>query len=97
MTDYNFPFEVDKLGQKDGENYFAIVHVDGNNMGLKFRTCKEIVLSSTSNSTVMTGTHLSFSGSIIRGIMASRFVEVQELKDEVHVAVVAPKWQGGNS
>lgn len=43
MTDYNFPFEVDKLGQKVGENYFAIVHVDGNNMGLKFRTCKSLV------------------------------------------------------
>lgn len=43
MSDYNFPFEVDKLGQKEGENYFAIVHVDGNNMGLKFRTCKSLI------------------------------------------------------
>ena len=43
MTDYNFSFEVDKLGQKDGESYFAIVHVDGNNMGLKFRTCNDLV------------------------------------------------------
>lgn len=38
-SDFNFPFEVEKLGQQDGENYFAIVHVDGNNMGLKFQTC----------------------------------------------------------
>lgn len=43
MSDYNFLFEVDKLGQKEGENYFAIVHVDGNNMGLKFRTCKSLI------------------------------------------------------
>lgn len=43
MNDYNFPFSVDKLGQKEGENYFAIVHVDGNNMGLKFRTCKSLI------------------------------------------------------
>lgn len=43
MSDYNFPFEVDKLGQKEGENYFTIVHVDGNNMGLKFRTCKSLI------------------------------------------------------
>ncbi|MBE8953019.1 MAG: hypothetical protein SR1Q7_07740 [Quinella sp. 1Q7] len=43
MKDYRFPFEVDELGQKDGENYFAIVHVDGNNMGVKFRTCKNLV------------------------------------------------------
>ena len=39
QIDFDFPTEVDKLGQKEGENYFAIVHVDGNNMGLKFRKC----------------------------------------------------------
>ena len=37
QIDFEFPYEVEKLGQKDGENYFAIVHVDGNNMGLKFQ------------------------------------------------------------
>ena len=42
MSDYDFPYEVDKLGQKDGENYFAIVHVDGNNMGLKFMKCASL-------------------------------------------------------
>ena len=42
MSDYRFPFDVDRLGQKEGENYFAIVHVDGNNMGLKFRACKSL-------------------------------------------------------
>ena len=39
---YEFPTEIDKLGQKEKENYFAIVHVDGNNMGLKFRTCQNL-------------------------------------------------------
>ena len=38
-NNYKFPMKIDELGQKDGENYFAIIHVDGNNMGLKFRTC----------------------------------------------------------
>lgn len=42
MTDYDFPLSVDELGQKDGENYFAVVHVDGNNMGVKFRGCKNL-------------------------------------------------------
>lgn len=42
QIDFDFPSEVEKLGQKEGENYFAIVHVDGNNMGLKFRTCKSL-------------------------------------------------------
>lgn len=31
-----FPSEIDKLGQREHENYFSIVHIDGNNMGEKF-------------------------------------------------------------
>ncbi len=42
QIEFEFPSEVENLGQKDGENYFAIVHVDGNNMGLKFRTCESL-------------------------------------------------------
>lgn len=38
-----FPLNVDELGQKDGENYFSIVHVDGNNMGKKFRACEGLL------------------------------------------------------
>ena len=38
INNYDFPLKVDELGQKEKENYFAIVHIDGNNMGLKFRT-----------------------------------------------------------
>ena len=53
---------------------------------LKFsiKTLSPIVLTSTSNSTVMTETYETFSGSIIRGVLASRFVKVQKLKDEAH-------------
>ena len=53
---------------------------------LKFsiKTLSPIVITSTSNSTVMTGTHSAFGGSIIRGIFASRFVEEQKLNDEAH-------------
>ncbi|MBE8953021.1 MAG: hypothetical protein SR1Q7_07750 [Quinella sp. 1Q7] len=53
---------------------------------LKFslETLSPIVLSSASNSTVMTETHSAFGGTIIRGVLASRFVEVQKLTDEAH-------------
>lgn len=53
---------------------------------LKFsvKTLSPVVISSMSNPTVMTETHLSFGGSIIRGVLASRFVEVKNLKDEAH-------------
>lgn len=36
-----FPLELEDLGQREGENYIAIVHIDGNKMGVKFRECRE--------------------------------------------------------
>ena len=42
IENYDFPLKVDSLGQKEKENYFAIVHVDGNNMGVKFRDCETL-------------------------------------------------------
>ena len=42
QKDFEFPFEVENLGQQEGSNYFAVVHVDGNNMGVKFRTCESL-------------------------------------------------------
>lgn len=42
IKNYDFPLNVDELGQKEQENYFSIVHVDGNNMGLKFRSCETL-------------------------------------------------------
>ena len=48
------------------------------------KTLSPCVLTSTSNATVMTGTHSAFSGSIVRGILASRYVAVQKLNDEAH-------------
>ena len=36
-----FPLELEQLGQRQGENYIAIVHIDGNKMGVRFRQCKE--------------------------------------------------------
>ncbi len=43
---YSFPMVLEYLGQKRGEtrgNYIAIVHLDGNNMGNKFRLlCKSL-------------------------------------------------------
>lgn len=36
LDGYEFPSELEDLGQTEGENYIAIVHVDGNNMGERF-------------------------------------------------------------
>ena len=43
MSDFEFPLNFEDLGQKEKNNYFAIVHVDGNNMGAKFRQCKTLL------------------------------------------------------
>ena len=51
---------------------------------ITIKTLSPVVLTSTSNATVMTGTHLAFSGSIIRGVLASRFRREQKLTDEAH-------------
>ena len=38
---FAFPLELEELGQIEREkNYFAITHIDGNNMGEKFRACR---------------------------------------------------------
>ena len=42
LAGYAFPKDIDHLGQKETENYFAIVHIDGNNMGQKFAACKTL-------------------------------------------------------
>lgn len=51
---------------------------------ITIRTLAPIVLSSAGNSTVMTKTNSTMSGSIIRGILASRFVAEQKISDEAH-------------
>ena len=36
LEGFAFPSELEDLGQTEGENYIAVVHVDGNNMGERF-------------------------------------------------------------
>ena len=51
---------------------------------ISLQTLSPLVLSSASNSTIMTETHSTISGSIIRGVLASRFVKIKNLIDEAH-------------
>lgn len=39
LGDFVFPKELEHLGQKESENDIAVVHIDGNNMGLRFQKC----------------------------------------------------------
>lgn len=40
---YVFPESLEDLGQIETENYVAVVHIDGNNMGVKFSQCRNLV------------------------------------------------------
>lgn len=44
MEGYAFPMEFSELGQKTPKNDIAVVHIDGNNMGLKFQACTTLTL-----------------------------------------------------
>lgn len=37
-----FPSQLEELGQKIGESYIAVVHIDGNSMGDRFSKCKSL-------------------------------------------------------
>ncbi len=40
---YDFTDDINKLGQKEGsENYIAVVHIDGNAMGKRFKECNTL-------------------------------------------------------
>jgi len=55
-----FPKQAENLGQIEGESYFAIVHVDGNNMGKKFTGSKDLESYSEMSRAVVKKTELAF-------------------------------------
>ena len=58
--EYAFPTELEKLGQKEQKNYIAIVHIDGNNMGVKFSQCKNLSAYRTLSAAIKEKTRQSF-------------------------------------
>ena len=64
---FEFPTELDHLGQKETENYIAVVHIDGNNMGNHFRSCKTLAAISQLSYQVSEKTKKSF-GELLQGI-----------------------------
>lgn len=39
---YEFCSELESIGYKDGESYVSVIHIDGNNMGVKFSNCRSM-------------------------------------------------------
>ncbi len=38
---YCFASEFEKIGYREGESYLSVIHIDGNNMGVKFSACDD--------------------------------------------------------
>ena len=60
LQKYAFPSEFEKLGQRETEDYMAIVHIDGNNMGEKFRDCSTLTKRKNMSRAVYGKTVLAF-------------------------------------
>lgn len=41
-SEYDFCSDIENIGYKEGESYISIIHIDGNNMGVKFNACSKM-------------------------------------------------------
>ena len=57
---YQFPQEFNNLGSQEGDNYLAIVHIDGNSMGERFNQCNTLAERTKLSKTVATVTKQAF-------------------------------------
>ena len=57
---YQFPQEFNNLGSQEGDNYLAIVHIDGNSMGERFNQCKTLAERTKLSRTVASVTEKAF-------------------------------------
>lgn len=60
VSGYTFPKKFEDLGQVTGDDYFAIVHIDGNNMGERFQRCKSLAERSALSKQVKSITERAF-------------------------------------
>ncbi len=98
MDEFIFPTKVDELGQKDGENYFAIIHADGNNMGVKFRGCKNLMERRRLSREIRRKTEGAFAELLLKIIAAKTegiFDEILDLKNK-KILPIRPLILGGD-
>ena len=92
-----FPLEFDRLGQRESENYYAIVHIDGNKMGVRFRNCPNLASYNNLALAVQNRTVSSF-GKLLEHISANydRYVNIGELKLDGQTLPIRPLILGGD-
>jgi len=43
LNSFQFPFEFEKISPENEQSYIAVVHIDGNSMGSRFESCKDLI------------------------------------------------------
>lgn len=100
FNNYDFPNELEKLGQKETESYIAIVHLDGNNMGEKFAS-KETLTARKNLSLALSKKTAQAFGALLKGIVGEYetyegFLALGKDKDGRKFLPVRPLVLGGD-
>ena len=80
MENAVFPSELDKLGQKETENYIAVVHIDGNNMGRKFADLATLSAYKNKSQEIRTATIRAFA-ELVLSMKEDSFPFLDQRKD----------------
>lgn len=80
MENAVFPSELDKLGQKETENYIAVVHIDGNNMGKKFADLTTLSAYKNKSQEICTATTRAFA-ELVLSLKEDSFPFLAQRKD----------------
>lgn len=100
FQNYDFPDELEKLGQKETESYIAIVHIDGNNMGEKFAD-KETLTKRKNLSLALSKKTAQAFGALLKGVVGEYetyegFLELGKDKEGRKFLPVRPLVLGGD-
>ena len=82
LEGHGFPKELERLGQRESENDIAVVHIDGNNMGVRFQQCETLTDRSRLSKQVAENTRKAF-GELLKHCVAKydSYKEFLDLKD----------------
>ena len=80
IGNYDFPVNLSDLGQTEGHNDIAIIHMDGNNMGVRFSKCKTLTAHSRLSRQVSSRTETAFR-ELLKSVVSEMDVYKKHLSD----------------
>ena len=99
LNGWAFPLKIDELGQKETEDYCAIVHIDGNNMGKHFRECHTLTERKNMSISIRNKTITAF-GELIEEILREYdsydFIKLKTRSNAEKLLPIRPLILGGD-